>query len=120
MTTLVEMIAPTCQSGDAFRRNGYEGMICSQNRTPVTKKLACISQMWMSWFSSAASKSAGTCQSTMTALNEMSAVHGLTTKRPNARRADARGDRAARPAPGADVARPAGRAGAAAKVRRPR
>ena len=85
MTTLVEMMAPTCQSGDAFSRNGYDGMICSQNRTPVTKKLACISQMWTSWFSSAASKRAGTCQSTMTALNETSAVQGLTTNRPTAR-----------------------------------
>ena len=60
-------------------------MICNQNRTPVTKKLACISQMWTSWFSCAASNKAGTCQSTITTLKEMSAVHGLTTKRPTAR-----------------------------------
>ena len=60
-------------------------MIWSQNRTPVTKKLACMSQMWTSWFSSAASNKAGTCQSTMTRLNETSAVHGLTTNRPTAR-----------------------------------
>ena len=66
MTTLVEMIAPTCHSGHAFMRNGYDGMICSQNSTPVTKKLACMSQMWTSWFSSAASNRAGTCQSTIT------------------------------------------------------
>ena len=59
MTTLVEMIAPICQSGDVFKRNGYDGMICSQNSTPVTKRLACMSQMWTSWFSSAASKSGG-------------------------------------------------------------
>ena len=39
----------------------------------------------MSWFSSAASKRTGTCQSTMTALNETRAVHGLATKRPTAR-----------------------------------
>ena len=55
MTTLVEMMAPICQRGEAFRRNGYEGMICSQKRTPVTKRLACMSPMWMNWFSSAAS-----------------------------------------------------------------
>ena len=60
-------------------------MIWNQNSTPVTKKLACISQMWMSWFSSAVSNKAGTCQRTITTLNETSAVHGLTTKRPNAR-----------------------------------
>ena len=43
MTTFVEMIAPTCQSADAFSRNGCDGMICSQKRTPVTKKLVCMS-----------------------------------------------------------------------------
>ena len=82
ITTLVERMAPTCQSGEAFSRNGYEGMICSQNRTPVTKKLACISQMCTVWFSSAASKSAGTCQSTITRLNEINAVQGLMANRP--------------------------------------
>ena len=55
MTTLVEMMAPICQRGDAFMRNGYDGMICSQKSTPVAKRLACISPMWMYWFSSAAS-----------------------------------------------------------------
>ena len=45
ITTFVPTMAPACQSGDALSRNGCDGMIWSQNRTPVTKKLACISQM---------------------------------------------------------------------------
>ncbi len=48
ITTLVEMMAPICHSGDALGLIGYDGMIWSQNMIPVTKKLACISQMWMS------------------------------------------------------------------------
>ena len=49
----------------------------------MTKKLACISQMWMSWFSSAVSNRAGTCHSTITRLKEMSAVHGLHHEPPH-------------------------------------
>ena len=41
MTTLVPMMAPICHSGDAFNRNGCDGMMVNQNKTPVTKKLAC-------------------------------------------------------------------------------
>src|SRR5271165_473656 len=64
ITMLVETMAPACQSGEALMRNGWEGMIWSQNSTPVTKKLACMSQMWTSWLFSARSKSPGTCQNT--------------------------------------------------------
>ena len=49
ITTLVLITAPACQRGLALSRNGCEGMICSQNSTPVTKKLPCISQMWTVW-----------------------------------------------------------------------
>ena len=94
MTTFVEMIAPTCQSGDAFMRNGYDGMICSQKRTPVTKKLVCISPMCTSWFSSAASKRAGTCQSTMTTLNEIERRPRVDDETPGGTQGVARSDRA--------------------------
>ena len=86
MTTLVPMMAPACHSGEVLSRNGYDGMICSQNRTPVTKKLACMSQMCTSWFSSAASNRAGMCHTIMTALKDNSAVQGLRMKRPTVRK----------------------------------
>src|ERR1035438_8546411 len=85
MMTLVPMRAPICHSAEVFRRNGWDGMIVNQNKTPVTKKLACMSQMWMVPFFSAASKRAGTCHRIMTRLNETNAVQGFVTNRPRER-----------------------------------
>ncbi len=47
MTTLVTTRAPIFPTAVSLGLKGYEGMICSQKRTPETKKLACINQMWM-------------------------------------------------------------------------
>ena len=47
MTTLVTTRAPIFPTAVSLGLIGYDGMICSQNRTPKTKKLACINQIWM-------------------------------------------------------------------------
>ncbi len=48
ITTLVTTRAPIFPIAVSLGLIGNEGIICSQKRTPATKKLACISQMWMS------------------------------------------------------------------------
>jgi len=45
MTTLVTSSAAARLSSGIRRRNGGDGMNCSQNSTPAAKKLPCISQM---------------------------------------------------------------------------
>ena len=45
-----------------------------------------MSPTWTNWSCAAVSKSAGTCQSTMTPLNATSAVQGFITNRPTGRR----------------------------------
>ena len=60
-------------------------MNCSQNRIPVMKKLACISQMCTVWLFSARSNSAGMCQATMATLNSAMATQGRSTTPPTAR-----------------------------------
>ena len=73
------MIAPPCQTNEARGLIGCDGMIWSQKRTPVTRKVPCMSQMCTDWLFSARSKSAGKCQSTMAALKAPNAVHGFMT-----------------------------------------
>ena len=105
ITTLVPMMAPACHTGLACGRIGCDGMIWSQKRIPVTKKLPCISQTWTSWFRSDRSNRAGTCQSTMTALNDTRANHGFRTSRPTGRRTAAHvpeQEEPPHPAPGGD------------------
>jgi hypothetical protein len=45
MVTLVATSASACEIGGIRIRNGGEGMNCSQNSTPTSRKLECISQM---------------------------------------------------------------------------
>ena len=49
MTTLVASSAAAWETSGIRRRNGGDGMNCSQNSTPARKKLACISQMCTAW-----------------------------------------------------------------------
>ena len=97
ITMLVAMIAPPCHTNEARGRIGCDGMIWSQKRTPVTRKLPCMSQMCTAWLFSARSNRAGTCHSTMAALNATSAVHGFLTSRPTARSGPGPGPEQQRP-----------------------
>ena len=67
------------------RRNGGDGMNCSQNSTPAAKKLASISQMCTIWLFSARSNGPGRCQTTIAALNSATETHGRSTNAPAAR-----------------------------------
>ena len=80
MITFVATIATACETGGIRIRNGGEGMNCSQNSTPTRKKLACISQMCTAWLFSARSNSAGTCQSSITAVNAVTATQGRSSQ----------------------------------------
>ncbi len=55
ITRLVPSSAAAWDASGIRRRNGGDGMNCSQNSTPAAKKLPCISQMCTAWFSSARS-----------------------------------------------------------------
>ena len=85
ITRLVPIRASAWDTSDIRRRNGGEGMNCSQNSTPAMKKLPCISQMCTVWFSAARSNRAGTCQRIITALNKVTETHGRSRKAPVAR-----------------------------------
>ncbi len=60
-------------------------MNCSQNSTPATKKLPCISQMWMAELLSPTSNGPGRCQTTITMLKIATLTHGRSRKPPAAR-----------------------------------
>jgi hypothetical protein len=85
ITTFVVSSAATRPSSGSWLRNGGDGMNWSQNSTPAAKKLPCISQMCTAEFDCARSKSAGTCQATITKLNRNTATHGRRKKLPAAR-----------------------------------
>jgi hypothetical protein len=55
MMTLVPSSAAACDSRGIRRRNGGDGMNCSQNSTPAANMVPCISQMCTAPFRSARS-----------------------------------------------------------------
>jgi hypothetical protein len=85
ITTLVPSSAPAWDSSGIRRRNGGDGMICSQNSTPVPNRVACISQMCTAWFSSARSKRPGRCHRSIAALNSATDTHGRSSRPPSPR-----------------------------------
>ncbi len=85
MTTLVATSAAACDTSGIRRRNGGEGMNCSQNSTPAMKKLPCTSQMCAAWLRSPRSKAAGMCHKIITKLKNTMETHGRSMKPKTAR-----------------------------------
>ena len=85
MITLVPSSAAAWDTSGIRRRNGGDGMNCSQNSTPTAKKLPCISQMCTAWLFSARSNGPDRCQKIITALNSTTATQGRTKNPPTAR-----------------------------------
>src|SRR5215470_18237212 len=85
ITMFVPIRASAWDTSGIRRRNGGEGMNCSQNSTPAAKKLPCISQMCTAWLSAARSNGAGTCQKIITTLNRVTETHGRSKNPPAAR-----------------------------------
>src|SRR5260221_11947363 len=75
MKTFVPARAAACATGRICIRNGGEGMNCSQNSTPVTKKLACISQMATAWLVSPSATKQGTCQASIRMVYRATRTH---------------------------------------------
>src|SRR5215469_582260 len=82
ITRLVPIRAMAWDTSGIRRRNGGEGMNCSQNSTPAAKKLPCISQMCTAWLFWARSKNTGRCQKIITALNRAIETHGRSKNAP--------------------------------------
>jgi hypothetical protein len=85
MIPLVTSSAAAWDVAGIRRRNGGDGMNCSQNSTPATKKLPCASQMCTARLFSDRSKGPGRCQTTIAALNNPTDTHGRSTNPPSAR-----------------------------------
>ena len=85
ITTLVPSSAPAWDRSGIRWRNGGDGMICSQNSTPVPNMVPCISQMCTAWFSSARSNGPGRCHRSIAALNRATDTHGRSSRPPSAR-----------------------------------
>ncbi len=85
MTRLVPSSAPAWDSSGIRRRNGGDGMNCSQNSTPAPNMVPCISQMCTASFRSARSKGPGRCQTIIAALNRPTETHGRSSSPPSAR-----------------------------------
>ena len=85
MTRLVPSSATAWQSSGIRRRNGGDGMNCSQNSTPAANMVPCISQMCTASFRSARSKGPGRCQTIIAALNRPTETQGRSSSPPNAR-----------------------------------
>ena len=85
IATLVPSSAPAWDRSGIRRRNGGDGMICSQNSTPVPNMVPCISQMCTAWFSSARSNGPGRCHRSIAALNRATDTHGRSSRPPSPR-----------------------------------
>ena len=85
ITRLVPSSAPAWESRGIRRRNGGDGMICSQNSTPAPNMVPCISQMCTAWFSSARSKGPGRCHTIIAALNRPTETQGRSSRPPSPR-----------------------------------
>src|ERR1022692_1998047 len=80
MMTLVASSAAAWDSNGIRRRNGGDGMNCSQNSTPAAKKLPCISQICTAELRCARSNGPGRCQRIIMALNSPIETHGRSTR----------------------------------------
>src|SRR5450756_95447 len=85
ITTLVASSEAVLSSVDIRDLKGGDSMNCIQNKMPEVNMDPCSSQMWMAWFRSPTSNSAGMCQNTITKLKKANAKSGRVTKSKTAR-----------------------------------